>query len=90
MAFKGKFKPKNISKYKGDPSGIIYRSSWELKFFKWCDKTPNVLKWGSETVIVPYISPVDNKVHRYFVDNIITLKEGDNIKTYLVEIKHLL
>lgn len=53
----------------------------------WCDKNPNVLKWGSESVIVPYYSPLDNKMHRYFVDNVLVIKEGTAIKKYLVEIK---
>ena len=87
MAYKGKFKPKNISKYKGDPSGIIYRSSWELKFFQWCDRNTNVLEWSSESVIVPYKSPVDGRYHRYYVDNAIALQEGNKIIKYLVEIK---
>ena len=84
----GQYRPVNSKKYKGK-GNPEYRSSWELKFFKWCDKNPNVLRWGSETVIVPYISPVDNKLHRYFVDNIVTIKENNIIKTYLVEIKPL-
>jgi len=36
---------------------------------------------------VPYKSPIDNKVHRYYVDNFLVLKEGEAIKKYLVEIK---
>ena len=59
----------------------------ELYFFQWCDRNPNVLEWASEAVIVPYISPLDNKVHRYFVDNILILKEGSKNVKYLVEIK---
>ena len=82
----GKYKPVHSEKYKGR-GNPEYRSSWELKFFQWCDKNPNVLRWGSETVVVPYISPIDRKMHRYFVDNIVTIKEQNNIKTYLVEIK---
>jgi hypothetical protein len=82
----GIYKPVHSEKYKGCKHPE-YRSSWELKFFQWCDKNTNVVKWGSETVVVPYISPVDGKLHRYFVDNIVTLKEGGNVKTYLVEIK---
>ena len=31
MRYKGKFKPKNPTKYKGDLKEIVYRSSWELK-----------------------------------------------------------
>lgn len=82
----GTYKPVQPHKYKGG-SNPQYRSSWELRFFQWCDRNVNVLKWGSETVIVPYTSPLDNRVHRYFVDNIVTIKEGNDINTYLVEIK---
>lgn len=64
-----------------------YLSSWELKFFKWCDRNPNVLCWTSESISLPYISPVDGKLHRYIVDNVVHIKEGDNIKRYLIEIK---
>jgi len=86
--YKGKFKPRNPLKYKGDLTNIVYRSLWELKFMKWCDENPSVLEWGSEIVIVPYVSPLDNKVHRYFVDFYIKgrNKNGETEK-YLVEIK---
>ena len=66
--YKGKFKPSNRTKYKGDPTNIIYRSLWELKFMNWCDKNPNVIRWSSEEIIIPYISPVDRRQHRYFPD----------------------
>ena len=64
-----------------------YRSSWELKFFQWCDRNKNILEWSSESVVVPYRSPVDGRYHRYFVDNAIALREGNTVKRYLVEIK---
>ncbi len=55
---------------------------------KWCDFNPSVLEWGSEIVIIPYISPVDRKYHRYFVDFFIKVKNKNNeITKYLVEIK---
>ena len=86
--YKGRYRVINTSKYKGDIQEVVYRSSWELKFMKWCDTNPSVLEWGSETVIIPYRSPVDNKFHRYFVDFYIKVKSKDNkITTYLVEIK---
>ena len=64
----GRFKPRNPGKYKGDPSNIIYRSSWEKKFMLWCDCNLNVLEWGSEEIVIPYRSPLDRRVHRYFPD----------------------
>lgn len=66
---------------------IQYRSWLERNFMVWCDKNVNVIEWGSENVIIPYISPIDNRVHRYFVDAYIKLQERDKIRKYLVEIK---
>jgi hypothetical protein len=86
--YKGRYRIENIKKYKGDISDVIYRSSWELKFMRWCDSNPSVLEWGSETVIIPYRSPVDNIIHRYFVDFYIKIKDKDNkVLKYLIEIK---
>ena len=65
---KGKYITRNSAKYRGDYRNIIYRSSWELKFMKYCDMNPNILEWGSEEIVIPYRSPLDNRVHRYFVD----------------------
>lgn len=86
--YKGKYRVNNPEKYQGDISNVIYRSLWELRFMKWCDGNPSVISWGSEIVIIPYISPLDRKVHRYFVDFYMKVKNssGDSQK-YLVEIK---
>ena len=86
--YKGKFRPKNPGKYRGDVANIVYRSLWELRFMKWCDINPSVQEWGSEIVIVPYVSPIDRKVHRYFVDFYMKVKNktGEPQK-YLLEIK---
>ena len=84
----GIFKPTFPEKYVGDINNIIYRSSWELKFLKWADNNPNVLKYASEELVVPYISPVDHRQHRYFVDFMIMVKTKDSvIKKYAIEIK---
>lgn len=86
--YKGRFRPTNPGKYKGDITNIVYRSLWELRFMKWCDTTSSVEEWGSEIVVVPYISPVDKKVHRYFVDFYIKVRDRNNVlQKYLVEIK---
>lgn len=84
----GKFKPNNPKKYNGDVNGIFFRSSWELAYFKWLDKTDSVIRWSSEEIVIPYISPLDNKTHRYFPDVCATMKTtSGGIKTFLVEIK---
>jgi len=82
----GLYNPVNKEKYIGK-SHPRYLSSWELKFFRWCDINTNVIKWGSESVIIPYTSPLDGRVHRYMVDNVVHIKEGNNLKKYLIEIK---
>ena len=82
------YKPSNPKKYKGNANNIICRSTWERKFCKWCDLTENILEWGSEEFFIPYISPVDNRVHRYFPDFIIKVKESTGqLKTYVIEVK---
>lgn len=86
--YKGFFKPKNTEKYKGDPSNIIYRSRWELLLMGRLDIDPNVIWWSSEETIVPYRSPVDNRIHRYYVDFTAKLNTGNGkTKTVLIEVK---
>ena len=83
MAYKGRFRPQNISKYKGDFRKIIYRSLWELEFMKQCDRKGTILQWSSEEIIIPYKSPIDGKWHRYFPDFWIKTKLGET----LIEVK---
>lgn len=83
----GYFRPMNPSKYIGDPTKIIFRSSWEQRFCKYCDDTPEVLYWSSEPVAIPYISPVDGREHSYFVDFYMKLQKSEEVIEYLVEIK---
>jgi hypothetical protein len=84
----GVFSPRNPKKYKGDPTKIIYRSSWERKFMNYCDTKDSIVEWSSESTVVPYLYDIDGKKHRYFIDFRITVREKDNrMQTYLVEIK---
>ena len=76
MAYSGKYKVKNRSKYSGDPDTVIYRSSWEKAVFNWCDNEPTVKSWSSEEVVVPYYWDIDKKYHRYFVDLKVTFTNG--------------
>ena len=88
MSYKGRYQPKNPLKYKGNYRNIIYRSLWELKFMKYCDSNQNILEWGSEEFWLPYRSPLDNKVHRYFPDFYIKVRENNGmVKKYVIEIK---
>ena len=75
MAYRGRYIPSNPKKYKGDSSRIIYRSLWERKLMVYCDRNEKVLEWGSEEVIIPYLSPWDNKFHRYFPDFYMKVKQ---------------
>ncbi len=87
-SIKSRYKPLNPKKYQGNPNNIICRSSWERKFCIWADRKDNVISWASEEINIPYISPKDNRVHKYYPDFLIKVKESNNrIKTYVVEVK---
>ena len=88
MAYKGKYNPKHPKKYKGNPHNITYRSLWERKFMIYCDTNDKVLEWGSEEIIIPYLSPWDGRFHRYFPDFYIKVKQSSgNIKKFIIEVK---
>jgi len=82
--YKGKYKLKKPEKYDGDHTQVIYRSGWERFAFKWCENQEDIKSWSSEETVIPYISAVDNKYHRYFVDLKLNMKDGSVV---LVEIK---
>ena len=84
----GRFVPTHPEKYKGDPTNIVYRSSWELKLMRFLDDNTNVLEWSSEEFFIPYVNPFDKKAHRYFPDFFVRVKEKDGkIKTMILEVK---
>ena len=88
MAYRGKYQPSYPKKYKGDPTNIVYRSLWERKFMNYCDLNENVLEWGSEEIALPYRSPLDNRIHRYFPDFYIKVRESNGqIQKYIIEVK---
>jgi len=86
--YKGKYTITNLKKYDGNARDVVYRSSWELQVMRWCDHNSSIVRWSSEEVIIPYRSPLDNRVHRYFVDFKIVIKDKEgNEVTHLVEVK---
>ena len=88
MSYKGKYRPKNASKYAGDPTKVIYRSLWERRFMVFCDNNESIKAWGSEEIVIPYMSPIDGKIHRYFVDFIVELINKNGKKeVVLIEVK---
>ena len=82
--YKGIYRPTNPNKYAGDPNRIVYRSNWERKFMLYCDRNDEITYWASEELAIPYVNPIDRKVHRYFPDFIIKTKNG---KRFMIEIK---
>ena len=88
MTYKGRYFPTNPKKYKGNPNQIIYRSLWERKVMVYCDKNDAIIEWGSEEVIVPYLSPMDGKIHRYFPDFYMKVRQDDgSTKKFIIEVK---
>jgi len=88
MAYSGKFRPKNPHKYKGNINNIVWRSTWELKLLKYLDSNSSVKEYASEEIVIPYHSPIDNKMHKYYVDFYVVYETPDKTtKKYLVEVK---
>lgn len=88
MAYSGKFAPKNPGKYLGDPSNIVYRSLWERNLMVKLDEWDDVLNWASEEISIPYRSPLDNKIHRYFVDFVAKMRNPDGTSFIrMIEVK---
>lgn len=87
MPYQGLFRPRFPEKYLGNVDNIVYRSSWEHRFFKYCDTTPGVLRWASEEFHIPYLSPLDNRVHRYFPDVWMETRTPAGPRAFLIEIK---
>ena len=88
MAYKGSYKVKNLHKYKCDHRKVTYRSLWERKFMIYCDENPSILKWSSEEIVIPYRSPIDRKLHRYYPDFWIQIENAKGQKEgILIEVK---
>ena len=86
MYHQGMVDPKTCRKYasgcKNEP--IIYRSGLELQFMTYCENNPNVTKWASEPIQIPYVCRLDNKQHNYYPDYIIENAKGARC---IVEVK---
>lgn len=88
MSYRGIYKPENPKKYIGDATQIVYRSLWERKLMRYCDKNEKVLKWASEEISIPYYNPVKKRVAKYFPDFYMEYIDKDNKKKkVLIEVK---
>lgn len=84
----GYYTCRHPEKYVGDLANIVFRSSWEFKFLKWCDNSPSVLKFASEPIAIPYMCSVDHKVHNYYIDFWAEMIDRDGkVSRWLIEIK---
>lgn len=88
--YKGRFRPKNPSKYLGNPTNIIYRSLWEFRVMRYLDSNESILEWASEEFSIPYRSKLDGRTHRYYPDFFVKMKDKEgNIQNRVIEIKPL-
>ena len=84
MAYSGKFSPKNTNKYLGDPTSVWYRSLWERRVMVRLDDDPNVIEWSNEEIIIPYLSPIDGRWHRYFPDFFVRVKNRHGVQEAMI------
>lgn len=83
----GEYPVQNRQKYVGSKLPY-YRSSWELAFCKMCDQHPNIIKWASENIKIPYQNPVTGKLANYVPDFMIQYIDKDGKEhVELIEIK---
>jgi hypothetical protein len=88
MSLKARFIPKNPQKYVGDAAKIFARSSWEVACMKYFDSRSSIIRWGSEEISIPYLNPLDNKVHNYFPDFFIEyINEEGKVFKEVIEVK---
>lgn len=86
----GYYTPNHPDKYIGDLVKIRYMSSYELSVHQFFDNNPNVIRWGSEPIAIPYVKPTDGKIHKYYPDYFVEFKDKDgNIKREMIEVKPL-
>lgn len=64
----GLYTLRHPEKYIGDPTKVRFMSSWELNVHTYFDNNPEILRWASEEIPIPYLHPVDNKIHNYYPD----------------------
>jgi hypothetical protein len=90
MAYSGKFSPKNTNKYLGDPTNVWYRSLWERRVMVRLDEDPNVIEWSNEEIVIPYLSPIDGRWHRYFPDFFVRVRNRQGMQEAMIlEVKPL-
>jgi hypothetical protein len=87
MAYSGPFFPTQPKKYRGDVNKIFYRSLWERNVMTKLDTWAQILEWSSEELVIPYRSPVDNKIHRYFPDFQVRMQTPTGIRNAILEVK---
>jgi hypothetical protein len=88
MVFRARFLPKHPEKYEGEVDKIFARSSWEASVMKFFDGSRDIIRWGSEINVIPYLSPLDSRVHEYWPDFWVELRKKDgSIVREIVEVK---
>ena len=57
---------------------------------KYLDSHSQIVNWSSEEFCIPYRSPIDRRMHRYFPDFYVKLRTTNGkVKRYVVEVKPL-
>ena len=84
---KGRYILKYPEKYVGLKTPM-YRSGWEQTFMRLCDEHPNVYKWASESIKVPYRHPLTGKYTIYVPDFFVVYNDKNGRKhAELIEVK---
>ena len=83
----GFFNPIHPKKYVGTHP-IVYRSGLELNVMRFFDENSSVITWGSESIVIPYVKPTTGRVHKYYTDFVVSIKDNSGkIHRYVIEVK---
>ncbi len=84
---RGRYVLINPKKYEGDPTNVIFRSSWEKRFMIFLDNHDSIISWSSEEIVVPYFWELDGKMHRYYPDFVVSMNTSNGVVRMMVEVK---
>ena len=83
----GVYQVQNPHKYVGDKPPY-FRSSWESAFCRMCDNHPNIVRWASEYIKIPYRNPITGRYTNYVPDFLIQYVDKNGVEhVELIEIK---
>lgn len=88
--YQGTYDVKNVDKYIGDISRVMFRSKWEYKFCWYCDNNSSIIQWSCEEISIPYqVIEKSNLVTKIYFPDFWTkiIKPNGEEEEFIFEVK---